>query len=138
MTTCCYFYDFKEWVCWRGREKIAYWCMHFYHVFSLFLSLFLFLSLYYFSLSSFCFLALGYFSFQSMATALIYNGLILWDFSLLPIGLYQLFLVYGGHLFRAADQPIGCSSTTTTRHAQCTLFLPLPIPKQNSICLILL
>lgn len=47
----------------------------FYHVFFLFLSLFLILFLRYFSLSSFCFLALG--SFLSMVIAPIYNGLIL-------------------------------------------------------------
>ena len=51
--------------------------------------------------------------FSSMATTPLYNGLISWNFSLLPLGLYQLFLVCCRHPFRTARQPIGCSATTT-------------------------
>ena len=39
------------------------------------------------------------------------------DFSILPLGLHQLFLVYGGHPFRVAQQPISYPFTTTTWHA---------------------
>jgi len=91
--------------------------------FSLFLSPFLSLSLCYFCFSSLCFLASG--SSLSTTIAIIYTWLILWDFSILSLGLHQLFLIYGGHPFRVVHQPIGCPFTTTTGHAQCILFLPL-------------
>ena len=79
-----------------------------------------------------CFLALGS-SPLSMAIATIYTGLILWDSSILPLGRHQLFLVCDGHLFRVTHQPIGCQSATTTRHAQCILFLPLLVTWQISL-----
>ena len=105
--------------------------MPFLPCFLSFLITFPFLSLCYFSLSSFCFLSLG--SSLFLVIAPVYNGQILWDLSFLPLGFYQLFLVCGGHLFKAAHQPIGCPSTTTTRYAQCILFLPLPIFWQISL-----
>ena len=37
-----------------------------------------------------------------------YSKLIQWDFSLLPLGLYQLFLVCCGHSFKITHSPIGC------------------------------
>ena len=51
--------------------------------------------------------------FSSMATTPLYNGPISWNFSLLPLGLYQLFLVCCRHPLRTAHQPFGCSATTT-------------------------
>ena len=116
----------------EGGKKFPTDACLFYHVFSLFLSLFLFLSLCYFPLSSLCFLSLGS-SFLFLVIAPIYNGQILWDFSFLLLGFYQLFMVCDGHPFRATHQPIGCPSTTTTGYAQCILFLPLPIRWQISL-----
>ena len=52
--------------------------------------------------------------FSSMSTASLYNGLIPWDFCLLPLRLHQLLLVGCGHPLRTAHQPIGCSTTITT------------------------
>ena len=49
---------------------------------------------------------------SSMTTSPFYSELIQWDFSLLPLGLYQLFLVCCGHSFRTTHQPIGCPTTT--------------------------
>ena len=89
----------------------------FYHVFflplplSFFLSFFLFSSS--FSLNLYYCLAVGS-SFLSMATIPLYIELIPWDFSLLPLGLHQLFLVCCGHPFRATHQPISCLATTAT------------------------
>ena len=37
-----------------------------------------------------------------------YSKLIQWDFSLLPLGLHQLFLVCCGHPFKITHSPIGC------------------------------
>ena len=37
-----------------------------------------------------------------------YSELIQWDFSLLPLGLHQLFLVCCGHPFKITHSPIGC------------------------------
>ena len=37
-----------------------------------------------------------------------YSELIQWDFSLLPLGLHQLFLVCCGHPFKITHRPIGC------------------------------
>ena len=37
-----------------------------------------------------------------------YSELIQWDFSLLPLGLHQLFLVCCGHPFKITHPPIGC------------------------------
>lgn len=62
---CCYFWVFKEWVCWRA--------------------------LYYFSFSSLYFLALGHCTFYITATVPLYIGLSLWDFSLLPLRLTNHF-----------------------------------------------
>ena len=37
-----------------------------------------------------------------------YSQMIQWDFSLLPLGLHQLFLVCCGHPFKITHSPIGC------------------------------
>ena len=37
-----------------------------------------------------------------------YSKLIQWDFSFLPLGLHQLFLVCCGHSFKITHSPIGC------------------------------
>ena len=108
MATCCCFGNFKEWVYLRGRKKIYYWYMPFCHAYSLFFSLHSFSLLYYFSFNSLCFSYLRSSPFPFVATVPIYTWLILWDFSILPLGLHQLFLVYGGHPFKVAHQPIGC------------------------------
>ena len=125
MATCCCFWNFKEWVYLKGRKKISYWCMPFCRTCFLFFSLRSFSLLYYFSFNSLCFSYLRSSPSPFVATVPIYIGLILWDFSILPLELHQLFLVYGGHPFKVAHQPIGCLSTTITWHAQCILFLPL-------------
>ena len=48
-----------------------------------------------------------------------YNELIQWDFSLLPLGLYQLFLVCCGHPFKITHSPIGCPYHCSV-HVCCT------------------
>ena len=69
-----------------------------------------------------------------------YNELIQWDFSLLPLGIHQLFLVYCGHPFKITHSPIGypdhchCSIHVcyTTIHFMtkfpfvCSCCIPLP------------
>ena len=111
----------------RGGRWSIDACPYFYRVFSLlFITFFLSLFLLCYSFLSFhYFLPLGPSLldapsppplpplFSSMATTPLYNGLISWNFSLLPLGLYQLFLVCCRHPFRTARQPIGCSATTT-------------------------
>ena len=73
-------------------------------------------------------------------TTLFYNELIQWDFSLLPLGIHQLFLVYCGHPFKITHSPIGypdhchCSIHVcyTTIHFMtkfpfvCSCCIPLP------------
>ena len=115
------------------REEKDILLMHaFLPACSLFFSLRSFSLLYYFSFNSLCFSYLRSFPFPFMATIPIYIGLILWDFSILPLELHQLFLVYSGHPFKVAHQPIGCLSTTITWHAQCILFLPLLVTWKDS------
>ena len=77
----------------RGREKVAYWCIPFYHVYSLFILFhFCFFSfLCYFSLSSLYFLALVTVPSLFMATVTIYTSSNLWDFSILPLWLTNHF-----------------------------------------------
>ena len=91
------------------------------HAFSYFVFGFLSLSLLSFFLLvfSYCYLTvvLLFFSFffsSSMAAVPLYSSLISWDFSILPLGIHQLFLVYYGHPFRIVHQPIGCPAITTT------------------------
>ena len=52
-----------------------------------------------------------------------YSKLIQWDFSLLPIGLHQLFLVCCGHPFKITHSPIGCPTTVIV---QFMFAAPLP------------
>ena len=59
MVTCCYFGISKSKFAVRMREKIAYWCMHFYRVYSLFFLFHSFSFLYYFSFSFFLFSCLN-------------------------------------------------------------------------------
>ena len=79
--------DFKEWVCWRGREMIFYWCMPlFLPCFLYSLYHFLSFSLFFLLLVSFCYLPVGcsYYYLavgcaplsSSMATSLFYSELI--------------------------------------------------------------
>ena len=67
-----------------------------------------------------------------------YSELIQWDFSLLPPGLHQLFLVCCGHPFKITHSPIGCpchclvhvcctaTYFTTKFPFVCSCFIPLP------------
>ena len=69
-----------------------------------------------------------------------YSELIQWDFSLLPLGLHQLFLVCCGHPFKITHSPIGCPDRyhysvhvccTTTHFTTkfpfvCSYYIPLP------------
>ena len=48
-----------------------------------------------------------------------YSELIQWDFSLLPIGLHQLFLIRCGHPFKITHPPIGCPCHCSV-HVCCT------------------
>ena len=116
----------------RGREKMVYWCMPFFFLpcfFSSFTTFFFFFR----SPFSLSFLLLSYCGsllLSFMATSPFYSELIPWNFSLLPLGLYQLFLVCYGHLFRTVQQSIGCPATTI---AQYILTLLLLISWQNSL-----
>ena len=69
-----------------------------------------------------------------------YSKLIQWDFSLLPLGLHQLFLVCCGHPFKITHSPIGCpdhchcsihvccttTHLTTKFNFVCSCYIPLP------------
>ena len=67
-----------------------------------------------------------------------YSELIQWDFSLLPLGLHQLFLVCCGHPFKITHPPIGCPCHCsvhvcgTATHFMtkfpfvCSCYIPLP------------
>ena len=67
-----------------------------------------------------------------------YSKLIQWDFSLLPLGLHQLFLVCCGHSFKITHSPIGCpchcsvdvccnaTHFTTKFPFVCSCCIPLP------------
>ena len=120
----------------RGREKMIYWYMplflpyflsSFYHFlsFTLFLFYFYFLTTLlswvvpYLALSFLRSFSLGDSLFLSasphpisplsaMVASSFYSELIQWDFSLLPLGLHQLFLVCCGHPFKITYSPIGC------------------------------
>ena len=72
--------------------------------------------------------------FSSMATSPFYSGLIQWNFSLLPLGLHQLFLVCCEYFFRTAHQLIGYPTTTITQYVFAT---PLLISWQNFILFVL-
>ena len=81
------------------------------------------------------------FLFSFMATSSFYSELIQQDFSFLPLGLHQLFLVCCGHPFRITHQPINfpdhcycsvhvCCTTThfTTKFPfVCSCCIPLPL-----------
>ena len=60
--------------------------------------------------------------FSAMVISSFYSELMQWDFSLLPLGLHQLFLVSCGYPFRTTHQLIGCpdhchcSSTCLSHH----------------------
>ena len=68
----------------------------------------------------------------------LYSELIQWDFSLLPLGLHQLFLVCCGHPFNITHPPIGCpchcfvhvcctaTHFTTKFSFVCSCCIPLP------------
>ena len=89
-----------------------------------------------------CFFSLPCFfsSSSAMVTSSFYSELIQWDFSLLPLGLHQLFLVCCRHPFRTTYQPIGCpdhchyseyvsctiTHFTTKFHFVCSCCIPLP------------
>ena len=81
------------------------------------------------------FLHLGSSPLSSMAISSFYSELIQWDFSLLPLGLHQLFLACYGHSFSTTHQPIGCPTTTSTHN---TFTAPLFILWQNSILFVLI
>ena len=81
------------------------------------------------SLSAFLkFLLLSYHGFpplgasplSSITTSSFYSVLIQWDFSLLPLGLHQLFLVYCGRPFKTTHplvaQPLPLLSTCLLHH----------------------
>ena len=53
---------------------------------------------------------------SSIDTSSFYNELIKWDFSLLPLRIHQLFLACCEHSFRIAHLPIGCPTTTSTQN----------------------
>ena len=67
-----------------------------------------------------------------------YSELIQWDFSLLPLGLHRLFLVFCGHTFKITHPPIVCPCHcsvhvcctaihfTTKFHFVCSCCIPLP------------
>ena len=56
----------------------------------------------------FCFFLFHLVPFNLPWLPSFYSKLIQWDFSLLPLGLYQLFLVCCGHPFKITHSPIGC------------------------------
>ena len=99
-------------------------------MFSLFFYPFFFFICSPFSLSFLLLSYRGSFLLSSMATSPFYSELIPWDFSLLPLELYQLFLVCYGHLFKIVQQYIGYLATTI---AQYIFTLLLLISWQNSL-----
>ena len=91
-----------------------------------------------------CFSLFPYFSSHSLSPFLpwlpsFYSELIQWDFSLLPLGLHQLFLVCCGHPFKITHSPIGCpchcsvhvccntTHFTTKFPFVCSCCIPLPL-----------
>ena len=58
-----------------------------------------------------------------------YSQLIQWDFSFLPLGLHQLFLVCCGHPFKITHSPIGCPCYCSIQYM---FAAPLIISQQNS------
>ena len=116
-----------------------------YHGFSslkYFLSLGLSLSVFFLSSPVFPFLLFFPLQFWSLFNLpwlpSFYSKLIQWDFSLLPLGLYQLFLVCCGHPFKITHSPIGCpchcsvhvccnaTHFTTKFPFVCSCCIPLP------------
>ena len=93
----------------EGKDSLLMHALIF-AVFSLFfLPLFFFLfSVLSFFLNFFVFLclAIGHSPFSSMATSPFYSELIPWDFSFLPLGLHQLFLVCCGHSLGLSINPL--------------------------------
>ena len=77
----------------------------------------------------------GSFPLPSMATAPFYSGLISWDFSLLALGLHQLFLVCYGHPFRTTNLLVARS---LLGKPSAFSFFYYPFHDKISICLILL
>ena len=71
---------------------------------------------------------------SSMATSPFYSKLIQWDFSPLPLGFHQLFLVCCGYSFKTTHQLISCLAIT---FAQYILTAPLLISWQNSFLFVL-
>ena len=169
MATSYYFGEHQRVGLLRGREKMVYWCMplflpyflsSFYHFLYFTPFLFLLLVSYYF-LAMDCppfglffswVLLSGWLSLSkclpptrsclsAMVTSSFYNELIQCDFSLLLLGLHQLFLVCCGHPFRTIHQPIGCLdhcyyteyvNYTITHfmrkfHFVCSCCIPLPL-----------
>ena len=153
----------EKMIYWYMLLFLPYFLSFFYHFlsFSLFFLLlvaYLFFSLWYFpfwiplslgaslSLSaSLRFLLLSYHGFlplsaspppqfSSMATSSFYSELIQWDFSLLPLGLHQLFLACCGHSFNTTHQPFDCPTTTSTQN---TFAAPLLSSWQNSLLFVL-
>ena len=89
-----------------------------------------------FSFSYYGFLPLGASSpLTSMPTCSFYSELIQCDFSLLPLGLHQLFLACCGHSFRITHQSIGCLATT---YAQIRLLRHYLFDDKIPFCLFLL
>ena len=110
-----------------GREKIVHWCILFY--LSKYYSLFLFSLFFHFQLSML--IALVTIMFPLMGIVLIFTKSSSRDFSFLPLLLTNHFCLLQTPL-RDAHYPfarMGLTSTTS-RHAQCFLSLPLPIPQQ--------
>ena len=74
---------------------------------------------------------------SSMTTSPFYSELIRWDFSFLPLGLHQMFLICCRHSFRTTHQLIGCPATTTAHSTTthfitkfsfvCSCCIPLPL-----------
>ena len=60
--------------------------------------------------------------FSTMVISSFYSELMQWDFSLLPLGLHQLFLVSCGYPFRTTHQLIGClDHCHCSVHVCCTI-----------------
>ena len=60
-----------------------------------------------------------------MATSPFYSELIQWDFSFLPLGFHQLFLVCCGHSFKTTHQHISFLAITTAQYILTTPLLIL-------------
>ena len=92
----------------------------------------------FFSLRYFSFPPCFFPSFSAMVTSSFYSQLIQWDFSLLPLGFHQLFLVYCGHPFKIIHPPIGCLYHCSV-HVCCTAtHFTTKFPFVCSCCILLL